>query len=135
VIHLDTSFLIDLHRELAHKRPGGAMELIETFDENEILAISVFAACELRAGAERARNPAREHTAIDELLSGLLVVNPDDQFASMYARHYRASIRNHRPIAAMDLLIATAAVQDDAPLVTRNTKDFSRIPGLRVIGY
>jgi predicted nucleic acid-binding protein len=35
----------------------------------------------------------------------------------------------------MDLLIATAAILDDAPLVTGNVKDFSRVPGLRVIGY
>ena len=35
----------------------------------------------------------------------------------------------------MDLLIATAALRDDAPLVTRNVKDFSRVPGLRVLGY
>jgi len=25
--------------------------------------------------------------------------------------------------------------RDDAPLVTRNVKDFSRVPGLRVLGY
>jgi predicted nucleic acid-binding protein len=35
----------------------------------------------------------------------------------------------------MDLLIGTAALLDDAPLVTRNVKDFSRIPGLQVVGY
>ena len=35
----------------------------------------------------------------------------------------------------MDLLIATAATLDDAPLVTRNVKDFSRVPGLRVLRY
>lgn len=35
----------------------------------------------------------------------------------------------------MDLLIATAAVVDDAPLVSRNVKDFSPVPGLRVLGY
>jgi predicted nucleic acid-binding protein len=35
----------------------------------------------------------------------------------------------------MDLLIIIAAVLDDAPLVTRNLKDFSRVPGLRVLSY
>jgi predicted nucleic acid-binding protein len=35
----------------------------------------------------------------------------------------------------MDLLIATAALLDDARLVTRNVKDFSRIPGLRLLEY
>ncbi len=40
-----------------------------------------------------------------------------------------------RPVASMDLLIATAAILDDASLVTRNAKDFSRIPGLRTLAY
>jgi predicted nucleic acid-binding protein len=35
----------------------------------------------------------------------------------------------------MDLLIATAALLDDAPIVTRNVKDFARVPGVRVIRY
>lgn len=35
----------------------------------------------------------------------------------------------------MDLLIATSALLDEAPIVTRNVKDFSQVPGLRVLGY
>ncbi len=33
-------------------------------------------------------------------------------------------------IDTMDLLIATAAVLDRAPLVTRNGRHFSKVPGL-----
>ena len=36
---------------------------------------------------------------------------------------------------AMDLRIATSAIVEDAPLVTRNVKDFSKVPGLRVLEY
>jgi len=35
----------------------------------------------------------------------------------------------------MDLLIATAARVDGARLVTRNVRDFERVPALDVIGY
>jgi predicted nucleic acid-binding protein len=35
----------------------------------------------------------------------------------------------------MDLLIATAASLDTAPLVTRNLNDLSRVPGLRLLKY
>ena len=135
MIHLDTSLLIDLHEETARERPGPAFEALESLDESEILAVSGHVLCELRAGAELARTPLKEHEALDRLMSGLLVVYPDERFGAVYGRAYAAIRRSGRKIAAMDLLIATAALIDDAPLITRNVKDFSRVPGLRVIRY
>ena len=133
--HLDSSFLIDLLRELTNERPGAALDLMESFDPNELLGVSVHVVCELRAGAELSRRPTREHEALDELFSGLLVAYPDDRFAATYGRLLRRSRRGERSVAAMELLIATAAILDDAQLVTRNVKDFSRIPGVRVLTY
>jgi predicted nucleic acid-binding protein len=136
VIHLDSSFLIDLLRETARERPGDALGLVESLDPAEILCVSVHVVCELRAGAELSRRALQEHDALDRLLSSVLVAYPDDRFAATYARLLASATRGgSRPPAAMDLLIATAAVIDDAPLVTRNVKDFSRVPGLRVLGY
>jgi predicted nucleic acid-binding protein len=135
MIHLDTSLLIDLLRETARDRPDAAFEALESLDADETLAVSVHVVCELRAGAELARKPLKEHEALDRLLDGLLVTYPDDRFASAYARLLAAIQRSGRKVTAMDLLIATAALLDDAPLMTRNIKDFSRVPGLRVIGY
>ena len=34
-----------------------------------------------------------------------------------------------------DLLIASAARTHDVPLVTRNARDFERVPGLNVVSY
>lgn len=135
MIHLDTSFLVDLHRETVRERPGPALDLAESLDPNEILAISAVVACELRAGAELSRQTLREHEALDQLLSGLYIAYPDDRFAPAYGRLYAAVTRGGRQVGAMDLLIATAATLDDAPLVTRNVKDFSRVPGLRLLKY
>jgi predicted nucleic acid-binding protein len=136
VIHLDSCVLIDLIRETARERPGPAFDLMESLDENEVLGVSVHVACELRVGAELARRPLQEHETLDRLLSGLLVAYPDDRFPPAYARLAAAMTHgSRRAIATMDLLIATAALLDDAPLVTRNVKDFSRVPGLRVLKY
>lgn len=135
MVHLDSSFLIDLERETARDRPGPAFEFLESLDPGELLALSVHTLCELRTGAELTRRPLETHEALDGLLSSLLVVYPDDRFAAAYARLLAATRRTGREVATMDLLIATAATLDDAPLVTRNAKDFSRIPGLRVFRY
>jgi len=135
VIHLDSSFLIDLLRETVRGRAGGALDFVEALDDAEVLAVSVHVVSELRAGAELSRKPLVEHEHLDRLFSGLLVVYPDDRFPAAYARLLAAIHRSRKPIASMDLLIATAAVLDDAPIVTRNVKDFSRVPGLRVFEY
>ena len=135
MIHVDSSFLIDLQREMVRERPGPAFELIESFDEGEILGVSVHVVCELRAGAELAKKALAEQEEVDRLLSGLLVSYPDDRFPILYGRLLAATQRSGRAVASMDLLIGTAALLDDAALVTRNVKDFSRIPGLRVLRY
>jgi len=135
MIHLDTSYLIDLLRETTRDTPGPALDFIEALDAAETLAASVYVVCELRAGAELSKSPLKEHEELDRLLSGLVVAYPDGRYPTSYGRLLAAVQRSNRPIAVMDLLIATAAIIDDAPLVTRNVKDFSRVPGLRVLGY
>jgi tRNA(fMet)-specific endonuclease VapC len=133
--HLDSSFLIDLLREQVRERPGAAFDFIESLDPTEVLAVSVHVLCELRAGAELTRRPLAEHETLDRLLSGLLVVYPDERFAAAYGRLYAATSRRATPMSAMDLLIATSAILDDASLVTKNVRDFSRVPGLRLLEY
>ena len=136
MIHLDSSFLIDLLRETVAERPGAAFDLIESLDPDELLGVSVHVACELRAGAELSRHALREHEAHRPIALG-----PGRGRTRISASRrrtpacWRRALRGGRPVASMDLLIATAATLDDAPLVTRNVKDFSRVPGLRVLRY
>jgi predicted nucleic acid-binding protein len=135
VTHIDSSLLIDLQRELARERPGPAFEALELLDAGEVLGISVHVLCELRAGAELARRPLVEHETLDRLCSGLLVRSPDERFAPMYGRLLAAIHRRRQSIATMDLLIATAAILHAAPLLTANARDFSRVPGVRLLRY
>lgn len=54
---------------------------------------------------------------------------------ALYGRVLATLERAGQRIGAMDLLIATAALVDAAPVVTRNAQDFSRVPGLEVVTY
>ena len=135
MIHLDTSFLVDLLREQRQDRFGPASRYLETLDQDEVLAASVHVVCELMAGAYRAATASREVERLSRLCETLVVRYPDETFAPQYGRLLSGIHGAGTTIDAMDLLIATAAVLDGSPLVTCNARHFSRVPGLEVVGY
>lgn len=134
MMHLDTSFLVDLLRETRRQDHGPATSFLGTI-EGEELRIGVHVVCELLSGAELARQPSVERHRVHRLCATLETVYPDERFPAVYARLLAAQEHARQRIATMDLLIATAAMLDEAPLVTRNTRDFSRVPGLDVVTY
>jgi tRNA(fMet)-specific endonuclease VapC len=134
VIHLDTSFLVDLLREAARSREGPASRFLARVPDEE-LRISGFVACELAAGAAMTMRPAEERRRVDELCRGLRIDYPDDRFPAVYASLLASLERGKGRISTMDSLIAASAVLADAALITRNAKDFGRVPGLDVLTY
>ena len=85
---------------------------------------------EFAAGFERP-----DHPRLEVVRKGFDLIDTDEQTALVCARLYR-HLRDHSNlIGANDLWIATCAVRHDLPLVPRNLGEFSRVPGLLVIGY
>jgi tRNA(fMet)-specific endonuclease VapC len=103
--------------------------------EDEELWISVHVACELFAGAALSRRPDNERQRILDFCDGLQIADPTAAFAQMYGRLLASLQRSGQTVGTTDLLIATAAMIDDAALLTRNVREFSRVPGLKVVGY
>lgn len=134
VVHADSSFLIDLLREQTRRRRGHATAFLEEHASDRFVA-SVFAACELEAGAAGSTSPDREQARVHALFQALPVAYPDERFAPVYAETLTALHRRGKTVAAMDLLIATAALVDDVALVTANRRHLDMIPGLKVLGY
>jgi tRNA(fMet)-specific endonuclease VapC len=135
VIHLDTSFLVDLLREQRRDRFGPASAYLEGLPEDEVLAVSVHVVCELMAGAGRAGAPSGELDRLGRLCEALVVRYPDERFAEEYGRLLAGLHRSGTTIDTMDLLIATSAVLDASSLVTRNARHFSKVPGLSIVSY
>ncbi len=133
MIHLDTTFLVDLLRE-ARRGPGPATAYLAMLADQE-LAISVHALCELHAGAELSNDPPRERQAIQRICSALSLRPAGDDLAPVYGRILAHLQKPGKSIATMDLLIAAAALLDEAPVVTRNLDHFQRVPGLEVRTY
>lgn len=132
--HLDTSFLVDLLRESAGGEEGPATAALEDLGDEE-LGVSIHVLCELFAGAELSERPDRERSRVERLLAPLAVAAPNERFPPTFGRLLAELRRRGETISTMDLLIGTSAVVDGATLVTRNAREFERIPGLRVVGY
>ena len=135
MIHFDSSFLIDLLRERRREENGPAHRLLSDLPGTQEAAVSVHAVCELSVGVELSRRPDEERKRVEQLLSTLSIAVPDETFPPTYARLLADLQARGSVIATMDLLIATAAVCAGAPVVTRNSDHFERIPELEVITY
>jgi len=134
VIHLDTSFLVDLLREGARGKEGPASRLLTRVHDEE-LGISVFVACELAAGVAMSARPAQERRQVDQLCAGLRIDYPDERFPAAYGSLLASLERTRGRISTMDSLIFASALLANAPLITRNDKDFGRVPGLELLTY
>ncbi|MEI6669596.1 MAG: type II toxin-antitoxin system VapC family toxin [Acidobacteriota bacterium] len=135
MIHADTTFLVDLLREQRRGTPGPASAYLDRLPDDDALAVSVHVVCELMAGAHAAGAPTGEMDRLGRLCEALVVRYPDERFAAAYGRLVATVRSTGATVDTMDLLIATAAILDRAPLATRNARHFSKVPGLTVEQY
>ena len=85
---------------------------------------------ELYIGALRSANPVKNRTEVDQFAAPFFSLPFDDAAADV-----RSRIRHHLetqgiPIGPYDLQIAAIALTHSRTLVTHNTNEFSRVPGL-----
>ena len=90
---------------------------------------------ELWVGIERSPHPEQEQTAVQELVSPLIVLDFDEAGAQTFGRVMAQLKLIGRPIADMDALIASVALVHGQSLFSRNAKHFADIPGLVVETY
>lgn len=123
---LDTNILSDLVR-----RPQGpiAARIAQVGELN--VCTSIIVASELRFGAIK-RNPPRLAAQVDTILAAMVVL----PFELPADREY-AKLRLHleqagTPIGPNAMLIAAHALAINATVVTANSAEFARVPGLAV---
>ena len=96
------------------------------------LAISSISVAELAYGGERSARPADNHRAVEEFLA-LLDVLDFDTAAASHSGQIRAALgAAGTPIGSYDVLVAGHARSRGLAVVTNNTREFERVPGLLI---
>lgn len=126
---LETSFLVDLERELIGGEAGPAHDFLESH-RTQKLHITFTIAGELAAGPRM-----NERALWDRLVSPFETLPCTPDVSWRYGRLHRYLRENGLLLDANDLWIAATASVFGMPLVTRNERHFSRVPDLNVLGY
>jgi tRNA(fMet)-specific endonuclease VapC len=109
----------------------GLVARMRSEDPGAIKLSSVVRA-ELLFGARKSSRVEQNLTLLSKFFAPFESLAFDDRAAEHYGLIRAELEREGRLIGPNDLLIAATARTHDATLVTRNTKEFSRVVGLRI---
>ena len=96
------------------------------------MAISAVTLGELIYGAEKSSSPQRNLADIEGLAARLEVLPFDSSAAAQFGRLRAEQAKAGRPIGPYDQMIAGHARSLGLVLVTNNTGEFERVPGLQL---
>jgi tRNA(fMet)-specific endonuclease VapC len=122
---LDTNVCI----RLLNGTSGRLTERLRATPPSEVTLSSIVKA-ELLYGARHSARVADNLRLLRRFFAAIPSVAFDDACAEEYGIIRSELTRTGRPIGPNDLLIAATARAHDLTLVTRNTREFSRIPSL-----
>ncbi len=126
MILLDTNICI----HLINMKPPAVLARFRQYRMGEIGLCSVVAA-ELALGVAKSQS-ARNRQALEMFLAPLTIL-PFDAAAVWIYGDLRADLeRRGTPIGSFDTLIAAHALSQQALLVTNNTREFAKVPGLQL---
>ena len=123
---LDTNIVIYTIKN----RPQEVREAFKRHDDQ--MCISTVTLGELIYGAERSVNPQKNLEVIEGMTARLDVLPFESHDATHFAQIRAELAAMGRPIGPYDLMIAGHARAHGLILVTNNTKEFERVPGLRL---
>ncbi len=134
MIHLDTNVAIAL---LNNRQPQVRARFDAALAAAAPLAMSVVVYHELMFGAANsARREANEDKVAIFIAAGRIALLAFAEEDARDAADIRAHLkRQGTPIGPYDVLIAAQARRSAATLVTANTSEFERVPGLAVVNW
>jgi len=129
VIHymLDTDTCITLIKD----RPEAMRLQLSRLSPGEV-GISSIVTAELWFGVSLSQKKKQNQAALKDFLDYATILDWPYQACPIYGQIRTGLQKKGTPIGAMDMLIASHALLLNAILVTNNTKEFSRVPDLKI---
>ncbi len=124
---LDTNVCVDV---LRGTHPALARRIAAVGADQ--ISVSAITAGELFTGAVKSSRVAESLRATELLLSGMSILSFDAEASRTYGLLRARLERNGQKIGDLDTLIAAHALTLEAVLVTRNSREFSRVGNLRI---
>jgi len=129
---LDTTFLIDL----LHKKPDAEKKLSSLMKRSDVPSVTVITVGELFYGACKSENVEKEKAKINDALTAFLVLEMDLRSAEKFGQLLAVLDKAGQKVNDRDVLIAAIAIsKGEKVIVTRNAKDFVRIPEIVAESY
>lgn len=126
-------YLLDTNSCIAYlRKPLAALAQRVLATGPEAIAISAITAVELYRGAHLSAKANDNLTAVVAFMRPFAMLSLDAPAAAIAGRIDAELARQGLRIGPYDTLIAAVALAHDLTLVTRNTREFSRVPGLRL---
>lgn len=94
--------------------------------------ISIVTLCELEAGIVKSTRHDHNRRRVEHFIARLEVAPLDEPVAKRYGDVRAFLERRGKQIGPLDTLIAAHALSLGTTLVTNNTREFSRVPGLKL---
>ncbi len=98
----------------------------------EEVGISSIVAAELWYGVALSEKKKQNEAALRDFLDYVAILNWPYEASPIYGQIRTILQKKGTPIGAMDLLIASHTLWLDAVLVTENTREFQRVPDLKI---
>jgi len=122
---LDTNICIYIIRE----KPAKVLEKFQSLSPSDV-GVSSITVAELEYGAYKSQRQEQNRAALSQFLMMLEILPFDAKTTQTYGKMRAELEKMGIVIGAMDLLIASQALDRGITLVTNNVREFSRIPGL-----
>lgn len=126
---LETTFLVDLERELTRQELGPAQRFLEA-NPDARLCVTFTISGELASGSS-----LRDRVIWERFLSPFRILGWTPEVSWRYGQLYRYLSDEGRLIGTNDLWIAATAIAHAVPVVTANDRHFARVPDLDVRAY